>query len=121
MNNEPTDLWAIVEVMGHARYAGRVSEYSELGVPLVRVEVPAVNGEPGFEKLLGPRPFSELPHATSKRRRRRRGNSACDRWRSCICRAWSRRRVSGPTTWSKTTHEHKSVIENQDGPKTGES
>ena len=47
------DLWAIVEVMGHARYAGRVSEYSELGVPLVRVEVPALNDQPAFEKLLG--------------------------------------------------------------------
>jgi hypothetical protein len=47
------ELWAIVEVMGHARYAGRVSEYSELGVPLVRVEVPATDDQPAFEKLLG--------------------------------------------------------------------
>lgn len=52
-NTEPTELWAIVEVMGHAHYAGRVSEYSDLGVPLIRVEVPGVNGEPAFEKLLG--------------------------------------------------------------------
>lgn len=51
--SEPTDLWAIVEVMGHTRYAGRVSEYTGLGVPLVRVEVPAVDGVPRFEKLLG--------------------------------------------------------------------
>jgi len=36
----PQDLWAIVEVMGHSQYAGRLSEYGELGVPLVRVEVP---------------------------------------------------------------------------------
>lgn len=48
-----SELWAIVEVMGHARYAGRVSEYIALGVPLVRVEVPAVDGQPAFEKLLG--------------------------------------------------------------------
>jgi len=47
------DLWAIVEVMGHSQYAGRVSEYSELGVPLVRVEVPETEGQPAFEKLLG--------------------------------------------------------------------
>lgn len=46
-----TELWAIVEVMGHARYAGRVSEYAELGVPLVRVEVPAVNGEAIEEEI----------------------------------------------------------------------
>jgi len=47
------ELWAVVEVMGHARYAGRVSEHSELGVPLVRVEVPGVEGRAPFEKLLG--------------------------------------------------------------------
>ena len=47
------ELWAIVEVMGHSQYAGRVSEYSALGVPLVRVEVPAVGDQPAFEKLLG--------------------------------------------------------------------
>lgn len=49
----PQELWAIVEVMGHSQYAGRVSEYSGLGVPLVRVEVPEVEGQPAFEKLLG--------------------------------------------------------------------
>jgi len=48
-----SELWAIVEVMGHAQYAGRVSEYSELGVPLVRVEIPETDGQPAFEKLLG--------------------------------------------------------------------
>lgn len=47
------ELWAIVEVMGHSQYAGRVSEYSALGVPLVRVEVPASGDQPAFEKLLG--------------------------------------------------------------------
>jgi len=47
------ELWGIVEVMGHAQYAGRVSEYSELGVPLVRVEVPEIDDQSAFEKLLG--------------------------------------------------------------------
>lgn len=47
------ELWAIVEVMGHAQYAGRVSQYAELGVPLVRVEVPETRHQPAFEKLLG--------------------------------------------------------------------
>lgn len=51
--NDKEELWAIVEVMGHAKYAGRVSEYTGLGVPLVRVEVPAVGQSPAFEKLLG--------------------------------------------------------------------
>jgi hypothetical protein len=48
-----TDLWAIVEVMGHSHYAGRVSEYTGLGVPLVRVEIPATAKQPACEKLLG--------------------------------------------------------------------
>jgi len=52
-DNNHEELWAIVEVMGHARYAGRVSEHTGLGVPLVRVEIPAVNEQPAFEKLLG--------------------------------------------------------------------
>ena len=47
-----SDLWAIVEVMGHSRYAGRVSEYAELGVPLVRVEIPETSEEAACEKLL---------------------------------------------------------------------
>jgi len=51
---QPTaELWAIVEVMGHAQYAGRVSEYTALGVPLVRVEIPETPGPPAHEKLLG--------------------------------------------------------------------
>jgi hypothetical protein len=50
---KPAELWAIVECMGHTAYAGRLSEYSELGVPLVRVEIPAVNDQPACEKLLG--------------------------------------------------------------------
>jgi hypothetical protein len=37
----PRDVWAIVEVMGHSQYAGRVSEYAGLGVPLVRGRGPA--------------------------------------------------------------------------------
>ncbi len=50
-NSEP--LWAIVEVMGHSKYAGRVSEHTGLGVPLVRVEVPQVGDRQSYEKLLG--------------------------------------------------------------------
>jgi len=47
------EVWAIVEVMGHSQYAGRISEYSELGVPLVRVEIPQTAEQPACEKLLG--------------------------------------------------------------------
>jgi len=39
-----------VEVMGHGRYAGLVSESTQFGPPLVRVEVPETDGAPAFEK-----------------------------------------------------------------------
>jgi len=46
--------WAIVEVMGHSVYAGRVQPDTSMGVPMVRVDVPEVDGAPGFTKLLAP-------------------------------------------------------------------
>lgn len=51
------DQWAIVEVMGHKKYAGRVTEQQLAGAALVRVDVPEVKvGErvhPAFTKLVG--------------------------------------------------------------------
>lgn len=45
--------WAVVEVMGHSRYAGYVTEQAIGGASLIRVDVPAVKGAPAFTKLLG--------------------------------------------------------------------
>lgn len=50
---ESSDTWGIVEIMGHSRFAGRVSQDASLGVPLLRVDVPEVDGAPGFTKLFG--------------------------------------------------------------------
>jgi hypothetical protein len=47
------ETWGIVEVMGHSRYAGRLSEDQRFGFPLLRVEVPAIEGAAAFEKHLG--------------------------------------------------------------------
>lgn len=62
------DSWAIVEVMGHTRYAGRVTEQSVGGCNFVRVDVPEIpaetagvgvdrrvvsEGQQAFTKLLG--------------------------------------------------------------------
>ena len=66
----PQDVWAVVEVMGHSQYAGRVSEYTGFGVPLVRVEVPAVGGQPAFEKLLGASAIFRVTPCTEEAARR---------------------------------------------------
>jgi hypothetical protein len=49
----PFESWAIVEVMGHSRYAGFVTERSIGGTSFLQVEVPEVDGAPGFTKILG--------------------------------------------------------------------
>lgn len=58
MNLEKFEQWCVVEIMGHKRFAGYVSEQSIGGSSFVRVDVPEVplsNGTtlPGFTKLFG--------------------------------------------------------------------
>jgi hypothetical protein len=50
---ETFDCWAVVEVMGHQRYAGHVTEQAVGGCAFVRVDVPAVGDRLAFTKLLG--------------------------------------------------------------------
>lgn len=45
--------WALVELMGHRQFAGRVTEQVIAGRGFVRIEVPAVDGRPAFTKLVG--------------------------------------------------------------------
>ena len=53
-NDTKTDFWAIVEVMGHRRFAGRVTEQVIGGQSFVRIDVPECGPDrPPFSKLFG--------------------------------------------------------------------
>jgi hypothetical protein len=45
--------WCILEIMGHQRYAGFVSEQAIGGSSFVRIDVPEVDGLPAFSKCFG--------------------------------------------------------------------
>ena len=47
------DQWAILEIMGHHRFAGRVSEQTVGGAAFVRIDVPEIGSRPAFTKLFG--------------------------------------------------------------------
>jgi len=53
MEKQSFDQWAIVEIMGHQRFAGRVTEQAVGGCNFVRVDVPAANDMQPFTKLFG--------------------------------------------------------------------
>lgn len=55
---EKFDSWGIAEVMGHKKFAGRITEQTIAGSALVRVDVPAVTtargkAVPEYSKLIG--------------------------------------------------------------------
>lgn len=47
------EMWAIVEVMGHNRFAGFVTEQPVGGASLLRIDVPEVEGRAAFTKFIG--------------------------------------------------------------------
>ena len=53
MSDKKFEQWAIVELFGHSRIAGLVSEQVIGGCAFVRVDVPATKGAPPFTKLYG--------------------------------------------------------------------
>lgn len=50
---EKFEQWAILEIMGHQRYAGLVSEQAIGGASFVRIDVPECDGKPPFTKMFG--------------------------------------------------------------------
>lgn len=51
---ETFDCFAILELFGHQIIAGHVSEQTISGQGFIRVDVPEVDGLPGFTKYYGP-------------------------------------------------------------------
>ena len=59
MNNNETekktfDEWALVELFGHARIVGRVTEATLAGGTFIRVDVPDKDGNAVFTRFFGP-------------------------------------------------------------------
>lgn len=47
------ESWAIVELMGHRKIAGKVTEKIIAGTPLLRIDVPAVGDSKGLTQFYG--------------------------------------------------------------------
>lgn len=53
MTTDKFEQWCILEIMGHQRFAGLVSEQTLGGASFVRIDVPECEGQPAFTKLFG--------------------------------------------------------------------
>jgi hypothetical protein len=53
MENTSFDQWALVELFGHTKIAGRVTEQTIAGGALVRVDVPETKSNPAFTRFFG--------------------------------------------------------------------
>ncbi len=61
MTEQKFEAWAIVELFGHQKIAGRLTEQTIGGCHFLRVDVPDVNGRPGF--TTGDKPRCEATSA----------------------------------------------------------
>ena len=51
---KPFDQWVILEILGHHRYAGRLTEQTIAGCGFLRIDIPAHKGRAEFTKLFSP-------------------------------------------------------------------
>ncbi len=51
---EKFEAYALVELFGHQRMAGKVSEQTIGGGAFIRIDVPETKTQPGFSRLLNP-------------------------------------------------------------------
>ena len=50
---ETFECWAVVELFGHQKIAGKVTEQSIAGSAMLRVDVPDVGGQPAYTRFFG--------------------------------------------------------------------
>ena len=62
--------WAVVELMGHQRIAGKTTEQTIAGAALLRVDVPAVDGQAAFTRFFGPSAIYSIIPTTEQIARR---------------------------------------------------
>lgn len=53
METKTFDQWCILEVMGHQKFAGRVTEQAIAGSSFIRIDVPETTRHGPFSKLFG--------------------------------------------------------------------
>jgi len=53
IQTEKIDFWAIVELFGHSKIAGRCTEQNIAGTNMLRVDVPETPNNPPFTRFLG--------------------------------------------------------------------
>ena len=51
--DEPTEQWAVVELMGHKVVAGQVSKSELFGKPLLRIDIPESGSRKPFSQFYG--------------------------------------------------------------------
>lgn len=47
------DIWGIVELFGHSKIAGKLTEQNIAGTNMLRVDVPETENQPAFTKFYG--------------------------------------------------------------------
>lgn len=71
---EKLELFAIVELFGHQKMAGKITEQSIGPATFVRVDVPETDGQPSFTRLLNPSAIYAINPVTEEVMKHMAGN-----------------------------------------------
>lgn len=83
MSEQKKAMWAIIELMGHQRMAGLVTEETVAGHGFLRVDVPEAPGQPPYTRFLSPASIYAINPTTEELARR-----AAQAWRPKPVNEW---------------------------------